>query len=129
MRFCYEKICRSAVIRNNNFITLRLLGAGKFARIKRDGRRSRAEKIISAWDDILALAAALPAYEDMANFMRQLGMPTKPEEIGVGMQEVLDAFICSRDIRDKYILTSMIWDIGYMEECSKWLEAELGTLL
>ena len=56
-------------------------------------------------------------------------MPTKPEEIGVGMQEVLDAFICSRDIRDKYILTSMIWDIGYMEECSKWLEAELGTLL
>ena len=94
-----------------------------------ENRRQRAERVIDAWDDILALISDLPPYEDMAAFMKKLGMPTRPEEIGVDQQDVLDAFICSRDIRDKFILSSMIWDIGYMEECAAWLKGRLDTLI
>ena len=95
-----------------------------------DGRRARAKRVIAAWDDLLALMEKdLPAYQDMAEYMKKLGMPTKPEEIGLSRQDVLDAFVCSRDIRNKYILSSMIWDIGYMEDCTAWLDSQLDELI
>lgn len=95
-----------------------------------DGRRARAGRVIAAWDEILALMEKeLPAYQAMAEYMKGLGMPTKPEEIGLSRQDVLDAFVCSRDIRNKYILSSMIWDIGYMEECAAWLDSQLDALI
>ena len=31
-------------------------------------------------------------------------------------QDVRDAFLCSRDIRDKYLTSSMLWDIGLLED-------------
>ena len=94
-----------------------------------ENRRLRAGRVIDAWDDILALISDLPTYENMAAFMKKLGMPTRPEEIGVDQQDVIDAFVCSRDIRDKFILSSMIWDVGYMEECAAWLKGQLDTLI
>ncbi len=95
-----------------------------------DGRRARAKRVIAAWDDLLTLMEKeLPAYQNMAEYMKKLGMPTKPEEIGLSRQDVLDAFVCSRDIRNKYILSSMIWDIGYMEDCTAWLDSQLDELI
>ena len=95
-----------------------------------DGRRTRAKRVIAAWDELLALMEKeLPSYTEMAEYMKGLGMPTKPEEIGLSRQDVLDAFVCSRDIRNKYILSSMIWDIGYMEECTAWLNSQLDELI
>ena len=61
--------------------------------------------------------------------MKKLGMPTKPEEIGVSRQDALDAFVCSRDIRNKFILSSMVWDLGYMEECAAWLAGQSNELI
>ena len=94
------------------------------------GRRLRAERAIASWNAIMDFAdKQLPAYEEMAGFMKRLGMPTRPEEIGLSRQDVLDAFVCSRDIRNKYILSSMIWDIGCMEECTEWLDSRLDELI
>lgn len=44
--------------------------------------------------------------------MRQLGMPTSPQEIGLMAEDVADAFVCSRDIRVRYLLRSLVWDFG-----------------
>ena len=89
------------------------------------GRVKRAEKIINNWDKILKIAEETPPSKTIEDIMRNAGMPLKPEDIGISKREVIDAFICSRDIRDKYLLSSMIWDIGYMEDCAKWLETVL----
>lgn len=91
----------------------------------REGRLARAETIINNWDKILKIADEAPPAAEIEAIMKQAGMPTKPEEIGVSKKDVIDAFICSRDLRAKYMLSSMIWDIGYMDEFAEWLEKNI----
>ena len=56
----------------------------------------------------------LPSCESIAAMMRDLGMPTQPEDINVTWQDTEKAFIGSRDIRDKYLSSSMLWDMGLL---------------
>ncbi len=85
------------------------------------GRILRAEKIINNWDEVLKILDEVPSFQEVEDRMRETGIPTMPAEIGITGQDVIDAFVCSRDIRNKYLLSSMIWDLGYMEEYSDWL--------
>ena len=41
-------------------------------------------------------------------------MPTQPEDINVTWPDTEKAFIGSRDIRDKYLSSSMLWDMGLL---------------
>ena len=54
--------------------------------------------------------------------MAATGMPTTPHELGLTPKDVSDSFVCARDIRDKYLSCSMLWDLGLMPETAKWLE-------
>ena len=83
----------------------------------RAGRLVRATRAIEHWDEILELfETTLPSYEEVENLMLEVGMPTRPDEIGLAKEDVVDAFVCSRDIRDKYLLSSLVWDLGYTNE-------------
>lgn len=94
---------------------------------ERTARLRRAARAIDRWDEILNLfETTLPAYAEAEALMRGLGMPTKPREIGLTPEDVADAFVCSRDIRDKYLLSSLIWDLGYMDEFAEWLREGIG---
>jgi len=39
-----------------------------------------------------------------------------PADIGVSDADTRDAFCCARDIRDKYLSCSFLWDLGYLDE-------------
>lgn len=90
-----------------------------------DGRLTRAKKIIDNWDEILKIAEEAPSFAEIEKIMKNVGMPTTPQEIGVPKEDVIDAFICSRDIRNKYLLSSVLWDIGYLDEFAEWLKSVL----
>ena len=51
--------------------------------------------------------------------MKRMGMPTTPEEIGFSREDALTAYMHARDIRDKYLSVSFLWDIGELEEGAK----------
>ena len=87
----------------------------------REARLQRAATAIEHWAEIISLADTLPSYEEAEAIMRQTGMPTDPLQIGLTAEDVTDAFICSRDIRNKYLLSSLIWDLGYMDEAAAML--------
>jgi len=73
----------------------------------------RLERIIDHWDEILRFAQEeLPETETIEALMRELGMPMEPEDIGVSRQDTVDALMCSRDTRKKYLTSSMLWDMG-----------------
>jgi hypothetical protein len=55
--------------------------------------------------------------------MRQTGMPLFPADLNLNAKQVSDAFVCARDIRDKFLSCSMIWDLGLMDEFASWLES------
>ena len=41
-------------------------------------------------------------------------MPMKPEDIQITRQETEDAFLGSREIRARYMTSSMLWDLGLL---------------
>lgn len=83
----------------------------------------RLDNILNHWDEILKIIdEELPDYDHLYNLMAATGMPMKPSDIGVPMQDVVDAFIGSRDIRDKYLSCSLLWDLGLTDEFAKILE-------
>lgn len=97
----------------------------KAGKNERTGRLKRAARIIADWEGIVRLMEeALPRYDEVKALMVEAGMPTTPQELGLTADDAADAFVCSRDIRDKYLLSSMVWDIGYMEEAAEWLREE-----
>lgn len=79
-------------------------------------RRERFGRLWGHWDEILRIMdEELPDAAATLALMRSLRMPTTPAEIGVSRQETLDAFHHSRDIRDKYLTSSMLWDMGLLD--------------
>lgn len=83
----------------------------------------RLSRIIDNWDEILQIIdEELPDYDTLYSLMAATGMPMKPSEIGVPMQDVIDAFVGARDIRDKYLSCSLIWDLGLLDEFAAYLE-------
>ena len=76
---------------------------------------ARLENILARWDDILRIIdEELPSTAFISALMKDLDMPMTPESIGVSRQDTQDAFIASRDIRDKYLTSSMLWDMGVL---------------
>ena len=81
----------------------------------REKHAERIDKIISNWDDIKKIIESLPDPDELETFMRSIGHPTEPEEIGVSREDWLEAFGMAKDIRDKYILGKLLWDLGENE--------------
>ncbi|MBQ9196186.1 MAG: sn-glycerol-1-phosphate dehydrogenase [Clostridia bacterium] len=75
----------------------------------------RLDRIIDGWDEIQRfIAEELPETEQIAAMMRDLGMPMTPADIDISQEDTENAFIGSRDIRDKYLSSSMLWDLGLL---------------
>lgn len=81
-----------------------------------DARVLRFIRIREHWGDIQKIMdEELPDADANLALMRSLHMPAAPAEIGVTRQQTLDAFHHSRDIRDKYLTSSLLWDMGLLE--------------
>jgi len=108
------------------FASLReLLGHGAEAMIEgeqregkynREKHAARLEKILANWDRILQIAAELPSSEALRAFFVSIGHPTTAEEIGLTPEDVRRAFLAAKDIRDKYVLGRLLWDLGELED-------------
>ncbi|MBR4942120.1 MAG: iron-containing alcohol dehydrogenase, partial [Clostridia bacterium] len=53
----------------------------------------------------------LPSSADLEALMTSVGLPVSPEEIGLG-GELEKVFAATKDIRDKYVLSRLVWDLG-----------------
>ena len=82
----------------------------------------RLDNLVNHWDEILKIIdEELPDYDALYQTMAKTGMPMRPSEINVPMDDVVDAFIGARDIRDKYLSCSFLWDIGLTDEFAEYL--------
>jgi glycerol-1-phosphate dehydrogenase [NAD(P)+] len=84
---------------------------------------ARLERIIENWSAIQeVIREELPDSKWVEAVMADTGMPLRPADIGLSPRDVSDAFVCARDIRDKYLSCTLLWDLGYMDEIAAWLE-------
>ena len=102
------------------------LGSGADAMIaneKREGKydkgkhAARLEVILEGWSDILKIIdEEIPAYDFVEKALATVGAPTEPSQIGITPEETHTAFLMAKDIRDKYVGTRLLWDLGMLEE-------------
>ena len=101
------------------------LGAGAEAMIageRREGKydpakhAARLDEILAHWDEILAIIGSLPKASELEEFLRAIGHPTSFAGIGVSEEDAREAFRMAKDIRDKYVLGRLLWDLGLLEE-------------
>ncbi len=73
---------------------------------------ARFERIAAHWDELTAIMATLPRADDLAAFYESIGFPARPEDIGMTEKEQATALRLAGDIRDKYVLPRLMWDLG-----------------
>ena len=87
--------------------------------------RERLARTLAHWDEIhKAMEEELPDLSELIRKMRMIGEPVKPSELGISLRDTVDAFVGSRDLRDKFLTSSLLWDLGEMEDYAKILEEE-----
>ena len=78
---------------------------------------ARLTRILSNWDEITRIMdEELPDYASLLAKAEAVGMPLRPSDLGLPVRDAVDAFLGSRDIRDKYLTSSMLWDLGLTDE-------------
>ena len=81
------------------------------------GHQKRLDLIVANWPKIRqAMKEELPARQEIIDLMRRLKMPVTPADLGLTRKDTQDALTGSRDLRDKYLVSSLMWDIGLLED-------------
>ena len=80
-----------------------------------DNRLRRIDAMEQNWDAITALLRALPSSAYIAELLEGLGSPSQPGEIGVDPALLRDTFLYCKEIRARYTILQMLWDLQLLE--------------
>ena len=87
---------------------------GKYDREK---HAERLEIILKNWPKILEIInEELPTSEELEQLLHTIEAPAALSEIGIPDAELPMIFRCTKDIRDKYVLSRLAWDLGNIDE-------------
>lgn len=87
---------------------------GKYRTDRREARFAVIEK---NWDAILRiLQEELPSSKELETLMKSVDIPTELSALGVDSPCARITFKATKDIRDKYVLSRLAWDMGVLEE-------------
>ena len=79
-------------------------------------RAARQKAIRERLPEILnVIETELPAYGEIYALLKKLGAPVSPVELGIPESETALCFKATKDIRDKYILSSLAFDLGCLD--------------
>ena len=136
----YEAIIRDGVVPNEaktlafvksfdldawNQKLLTFVGPGAEAMIEGENREhkydiakhaARLKIIEDRWEEITDVIKTLPSAEEIRTLMESIGFPTSAACIGYDDEMVKTTFTMTKDIRDKYVGTRLLWDLGILDE-------------
>ena len=73
----------------------------------------RLETILTKWDDILnIIRQEIPALQELDTLYDTIALPKTLEEVGGNTGDLPTILRCTKDIRDKYVLSRLAWDLG-----------------
>jgi glycerol-1-phosphate dehydrogenase [NAD(P)+] len=89
----------------------------KEQKYNKDSHKERLEIILNNLSGILQIMdEELPASEDLEKLLDMIEAPKTLEEIGISSQLIPMIFKATKDIRDKYVLSRVAWDLGILDE-------------
>lgn len=88
---------------------------GKYDKAK---HRERLGRILSRWDELMSLVDELPGYDTVYALMQQMDAPLSASAFGYTSAQIQTTFTMTKDIRDKYIASRLLWDLGELENAA-----------
>ncbi len=89
----------------------------KEGKYDKEKHTERLERILLNWDSIIRIIdEELPQYNEIKVLMKMLSAPCSFSDIGIENEIFPQVFETTRDIRDKYILSRLLWDLGITED-------------
>ena len=82
---------------------------------------ARLEKILENWEAIQQMIAALPTAEQVEAILDAIDAPKSAEDIGLPGGILPMTVKAAKDIRDKYVLSRLLWDLGILDEFAEML--------
>lgn len=78
--------------------------------------KKRIKNILEKWDKICdIIREEIPARKEIERILELIGAPKSAAEIGVN-DDIPSVLKVTKDIRDKYILANLLWDLGVIDE-------------
>lgn len=78
---------------------------------------ARLETILKNWPALLQIMEEeLPSAMVLESLLKRIGAPTTLSEIGIDTALLPTVFRATKDIRDKYVLSRLAWDLGVLDE-------------
>ncbi len=97
----------------------------KEGKYRKDTHPARFKKIAENWDKILQIMEEeLPSSEEIAKLLETIGISTDLGVMGVDAECARTTFKATKDIRDKYILSRLAWDLGILDDLALQICAE-----
>ena len=94
----------------------------KEGKYRKETHAARFNVIRDNWDEIVRIIGEeIPAYAEVSALMKVLGISEDLSAIGVDAEVAKLTFKASKDIRDKYVLSRLAWDLGVLEELAEEL--------
>ena len=81
-------------------------------------RLARIDSMEQNWDGILALLNELPSSETVMDLLRSLNSPCTPAEIEVDEAMLKNTFLYCKEVRARYTILQMVWDLGLLDQLS-----------
>ncbi len=74
--------------------------------------QKRLEVIMNKWDNICQIIRKeVPSQKKLEEILLSIGAPTTAQEIGIDC-DLVTTLKATKDIRDKYVLSRLLWDLG-----------------
>ncbi len=91
------------------------------------GRLKRIDAMEEKWEQILELFQGLPSSKQMIELLASLDAPCWPDEIGIDEGLLRNTLLYCKEVRPRYTILQMLWDLGILEELSEQVITECKT--
>lgn len=94
----------------------------KEQKYNKENHKKRLEIILDKWDAVINIInEELPSSDELLNLFSKIGMPKSVNEIGIDEDILPKTFKATKDIRDKYVLSRLCWDLGILDDIAEEL--------
>lgn len=86
-------------------------------------RLKRLERLEEVWPELVSLISEeLPDPEEMRQMLEEPGAPVTPQQIGISMKQVKDGIILAKEVRNRFTILQILWDLGLLEQYADDME-------
>jgi glycerol-1-phosphate dehydrogenase [NAD(P)+] len=95
-------------------------------KLSRQGNRNSLEEkekrrafIRDHWEAIVAILKEGPSVANLEDLLQRAGAPMNPKQIGVDEKIVFEGMLYAKEIRPRYTVLQLLWDIDLLEEYAR----------